>query len=238
MSLISRTKLNNMNRLFIIIILLVGSAVTVSAQDTESRSLSDFSELSVGEAITLKLIPGNKNEAVLKVRNIDLEDVLTNVSGGRLKVELKGSHHGNIDVEIRLTYVTIDAISVSSAADVATEGPIKAASLDISVSSAGDADLDIIAEEIEVEVSSAGDLTLTGVIGSQRSSVSSAGDFDAYDLKCDDAYVRASSAGSARVSANKKIDAKASSGGSIRYKGNPDKVYVSSSSGGDVNHSN
>jgi len=227
-----------MNRLFIFIIFLVGSGVSVSAQETETRSLSNFSEVSVGEAITVILVPGSKNEAVLKVKNIDLDDVLTNVSGSRLKIELKGNNHRNTDVEVTLTYKSIDAISVSSAADVFTRGPIKSASLEISVSSAGDAELDIVAEEVEVDVSSAGDLVLTGVTASQRASVSSAGDYDAYDLKCDEAYVRTSSAGSARVNASKKIDAKASSGGSIRYKGNPDKVYVSSNSGGDVNHSN
>ena len=226
-----------MYRILIFIVLLAGSVVSVSAQESETRSLSDFSEVSVGEAISVVLIPGNKNEAVVKVRNIDLEDVETNVSGGRLKIELSGNRYRNIDVEISLTYKYIDEVSVSSAADVVTKGPIKSSSLDISVSSAADAELEINAEEIDIDVSSSGDLTVSGRTNSQRVSVSSAGDYDAYDLDCDEAYVRASSAGSARINASKKIDAKASSAGSVNYKGNPDKVYVSSSSGGDVNKS-
>jgi len=226
-----------MYRILIFIVLLAGSVVSVSAQESETRSLSDFSEVSVGEAISVVLIPGNKNEAVVKVRNIDLEDVETNVSGGMLKIELNGNRYRNIDVEISLTYKYIDEVSVSSAADVVTIGPIKSASLDISVSSAADAELDIIAEEIDIDVSSSGDLTISGKTNSQRVSVSSAGDYDAYDLDCDEAYVRASSAGSARINASKKIDAKASSAGSVNYKGNPDKVSVSSSSGGDINKS-
>ena len=226
-----------MYRIIIFIVLLAGSVVSVSAQESETRSLSDFSEVSVGEAISVVLIPGNKNEAVVKVRNIDLEDVETNVSGGRLKIELSGNRYRNIDVEISLTYKYIDEVSVSSAADVVTKGPIKSSSLDISVSSAADAELEINAEEIDIDVSSSGDLTVSGRTNSQRVSVSSAGDYDADDLDCDEAYVRASSAGSARIYASKKIDAKASSAGSVNYKGNPDKVYVSSSSGGDVNKS-
>lgn len=226
-----------MNRIFVFLILLASSAMTAFAQESETRSLANFSEVSVGEAISVTLIPGNKNEAVVKVRNIDLEDVGTDVNGSRLKIELRGNHRGNIDVEVTLTYKSIDGISVSSAADVVTKGAIKSASLDISVSSAANADLDIIAEEIDVDVSSAGDLTLTGKTRSQRVSVNSAGEYDGYDLECAETYVRASSAGSARVNATKKIDAKASSGGSVKYKGNPDKVYVNSSSGGNVNKS-
>ena len=74
---------------------ITAGALAVSAQETETRSLANFSELSVGEAISVVLIPGTKNEAVIKVRNIDLEDVETNVSGGRLKIELSGSLSGN-----------------------------------------------------------------------------------------------------------------------------------------------
>lgn len=227
-----------MNKLFVFIIFLTGSAMSVIAQETETRSLSDFNEISVGEAIDVTLVPGNKNEAVVKVRNIDLEDVETDVRGGTLKIELSGNRYRNIDVEITLTYKSIDGIRVSSAADVVTKGAIKSPSLDILVSSAANAVLEIAAEKIDVEVSSSGDLELTGKTNSQRVSVSSAGDYDAYDLSCEEAYVRASSAGSARINASKKIDAKASSAGSIKYRGEPDKVYVNSSSGGDVDKSN
>ena len=227
-----------MKKLFVFIILLTGSALSVIAQETETRSLSDFSEVIVGEAIKVTLIPGNKNEAVVKARNIDLEDVETDVRGNSLKIELSGNRYRNIDVEITLTYKSIDAISVSSAADVVTKGAIKSASLDISVSSAANADLEIAADKIDVDVSSSGELKLSGKSSSQRVSVSSAGDYYAYDLICDAAYVRASSAGSARINATNEIDAKASSAGSIKYKGEPDKVYVNSSSGGDVHKSN
>ncbi len=226
-----------MNKLFGFIILLTASTLTVVAQNTETRSLSEFSELSVGEAINVILVPGSKNEAVIKTKNIDLDDVRTDVSGRRLKIELSGNRYRNVDVEITLTYKSIDDISVNSAADVVTRGVLKSSSLEISVSSAGNADLEIDVAELELQVSSSGDLNLQGKARSQRVNVSSAGDYDGFDLSCEDAYVRVSSAGSARINASKKIDAKASSAGSIRYKGNPDKVYVNSSSGGGVSKS-
>ena len=166
-----------MNKLFVFIILLTGSALSVIAQETETRSLSDFSEVTVGEAIKVTLIPGNKNEAVVEVRNIDLEDVETDVRGNSLKIELSGNRYRDIDVAITLTYKSIEAISVSSAADVVTKGAIKSASLDISVSSAANADLDIVADKIDVDVSSSGELRLSGKSSSQRVSVSSAGDY-------------------------------------------------------------
>lgn len=213
-----------------------GSAVY--AQNTETRKLDDFKTIGVGEAIELILIPGNKNEAKIVADNIDLEDIKTRVYGSTLKIELSGSNYRNIDVEITLTYKQLEELSVSSAADVKTRGAIKASDFEVSVSSAGSANLEVDATNIEVSVSSSGDLVLEGSATSQRVGVSSAGVYKGYDLNCDESYVKASSAGSARVTANKKIDARASSAGSVKYKGNPDKVYVNASSGGSASKSN
>jgi putative autotransporter adhesin-like protein len=227
-----------MTKFLLIIILITASVSVVSAQATETRSLDDFNRLSVGEAISVTLIPGNKNEAVLTSKNVKLTDVETQISGNRLKIGLRHNRNENVDVEIKLTYKSLEAISVSSAADVVTKGPVKSASLDITVSSAGNAELDIISNSIEVEVSSAAELRLEGKAESQRASVSSAGEYYAYDLDCEETYVRVSSAGSARVTATKEIDARASSGGTVKYKGDPDKVYVNSSSGGSAKKAN
>ncbi|RLD24589.1 MAG: hypothetical protein DRI71_02140 [Bacteroidetes bacterium] len=230
--LIRGNKYLDMKRISILFLIAIVSFSTALAQSVETRSLGSFSKISVGEAITLILVPGSKNEAKIKAENIDLEDVETDVNGSRLKIGLSGSRHRNIDVTITLTYKSIEAINVSSAADVVTKGTIKAEFLDISVSSAGDADLDINAKEIDVNVSSAGTLSLSGKCLSQRVEVSSAGEYHGYDLVSEEVYAKASSAGSVRVNATKKVDAKASSAGSVKYKGDPAKVYINSNSGG------
>jgi hypothetical protein len=210
----------------------------VLAQNTETRKIDNFSAVDVGEAIKLILIPSNSNEAKITVSNIDLDDISTEVSGNKLRIELKGNRYKNIDVEIELKYKSISNLVISSAANVTTEGLLKANTLDLRVSSAGSARLEIEANELDLDVNSSGDLELNGKARSQRVDISSAGDYDGYDLLSESAYVRASSAGSARVNVSKEIDAKASSAGSIKYKGNPEKVSLSSSSGGSTSNSN
>ena len=227
-----------MKRTIATFILLAGFSLTVLAQNTETRSLDDFNAVGIGEAIKLVLVQGNKNEAKITAHNVDLDDIETRVSGDKLKIELSGNNYRNIEVEITLTYKNLAELSVSSAANVTTKGPIRSKEHEISVSSAGYARLEVDAQEIEVSVSSSGELVLEGKASSQRAGVSSAGEYMGYDLDCEETYVRASSAGSARVSASKKIDAKASSAGSVKYKGNPDKVYVNASSGGSAKKAN
>lgn len=204
------------------------------AQQRESRDLRSFHEISVGEAIHVNLIHGSSEKAEIIANGIDLEDVITDVSGDRLRIHLEGNHYRNIDVQINLTYRELEEIGISSAARVVAEDPVTTESLEIDVSSAGGGIMKLDAGNVEIDISSAGNLELSGKADRIEVEISSAGDLDAYDMECGEADVSVSSGGSAHVNIINRIEAKASSGGTIRYKGNPEKVYVNSNSGGSI----
>ena len=207
----------------------------INAQVSETRSLSSFSSVSMGESINVELVKGSKEEALVEVRGADLSDVLTDISGDRLRIRMDGNRNfRNVTVNIRLTYVSIDEIDVSSSADLISKGPLVSEDLDIEVSSSGDAILEIEVTNLNIKVSSSGDLDLSGSATYQRVEVSSKGDYNAYDLESEEAELDVSSAGDAYVNVSRRIDAKASSAGSVVDKGNPDKVYGDSSSSGKV----
>lgn len=227
------------------------------AQSEETRSLSSFSKVSTHEGIVVYLEEGNREEARIVSDNIDLEDILTDVSGSTLKIHLDGNNYRNVDVEVYVTYKSLTALRASSAGsiiakdrietsgdfdvDVSSAGDvsatIKADELSIDASSAGDAKLEVDVDEIDAEVSSSGDIEITGTARYQDVQASSSGDYDAYDVVCEEVEAGVSSGGSIKVNVTSKIDARASSGGSVRYKGSPKYVDVSSSSGGSVRKS-
>ena len=229
------------------------------AQSEETRKLSSFSEISAQEAIDVYLKKGDKEEARVVSENIDIEDVLTEVSGDRLKIHLDGNNWRNVKVKVYVTYKSIEGISASSAASITSNGVIDANGndFDVDVSSAGDIDvqinnadeltvdagsagdakLEVEAEEIEADVSSAGEINISGSVKRQDVEASSSGDYNGYDLDSEEAEASASSGGSVRISVSEKVRASASSGGSVRYKGDPRYVNDSSSSGGSVRKS-
>ena len=218
--------------------LVLWTSTILLAQNSETRDLPSFNRISVGEAIEVYLKQGSSEKAEIKVSGIDLDEVLTDVKGDRLKIHLERGNYRNIDVEVWLTYKDLEGIDMNSAASVNTDGVLKASTLRINASSAADGDLQLDVGELTVQVSSSADLEVSGKAVHQDVSVSSAGKYDGYDLDCEEAEVNADSAGSARVNVSKKIDARANSAGSIRYRGNPDKVYEDENSGGSVRGSN
>ena len=208
--------------------------LTVLAQSRETRNLRSFNEVSVSEAIKVDLVKGNSEKAEVEVTGTDAENVLTEISGDRLKIHMASGNWKNVNAYVRLTYQNLEEIDVSSAASISTESTITADRMEMDVSSAAKADLIFDVGQMEVDVSSAANFKAEGNVDEIEVDVSSAGSVSAYDLECKAADLSASSAGSIKITVTESIDARASSGGSIQYKGKPDKERVSSSSGGSV----
>jgi hypothetical protein len=156
------------------------------------------------------------------------------VSGGYLRIHMREGHYRDRSVKVYVTYVKLEKISASSAANVFSSETLKGERLVISASSAASVDLPVDVKNLDISASSAADVELKGVAQSVDLDVSSAGEIDTYDLEADDVSSTASSAGSIKLSVKKSIRAHASSGGTIRYRGNPSQSNTNSSSGGSV----
>ncbi|UII23612.1 head GIN domain-containing protein [Fulvivirga ligni] len=224
--------------IILMIILFAFMGYVGRAQESETRDVGTFSGVKSGQAIDVYLTKGAKESVKVEVRGIDLDDVETKVSGGELKIELGSGHFRNHSVKVYVTYVNLQSISASSAASIYGEGTIESQYLDIRVASAADIDVTVEAGSLDLSVSSSADINIKGQANRMEVSVSSAGSVNAYDLQAKIATIKVSSAGSAKVYVTDEIDARASSGGSVRYRGNPSKSSTNSSSGGSVNKSN
>jgi hypothetical protein len=211
------------------------------AQETQTRSVGSFTGVKVAEGIDVYLKKGDKESVRVEVYGTRLDNVITEVSGSYLKIHMRDEDRdrNNANVKVYVTYVKVDKLSASSAGSIFSEGTIDANSMEISSSSAANIEIAINASgEVEISSSSAGEVEVKGKAKSLDAGASSAGEIDAYDLEAEKVNAEASSAGSIKVNVTGDLDAHASSGGSIRYRGNPDRSNTNSSSGGSVKKSN
>jgi hypothetical protein len=237
-NLVFRSNLMIMKNL-IALSLVVITLGTTFAQETQTRSVGAYSGVRAAEGIDVYLIKGTKESVRVEATGTSVTDVITEVSGSYLKIHMRdGNYRGHVSVKVYATYVKLDKLSASSAANIFSEGTISTNALDISASSAGSVEITISAGDVEASASSAGEVELKGTASSLDVDASSAGEVDAYDLEAGRVEARASSAGSIKVSVKNELNAHASSGGSIRYRGNPNKSITNSSSGGSVKKSN
>ena len=242
-----------MKKVAIITILLI-SGFVANAQNKETRKLSSFSELSVGLAIVAYISAGDKEEVQIEARGIDLDDVETNISGGKLKINLDGNSNKNVDVTVWVTYKSLNAVSVSTAAELYGENEVRTSGdftlgvftggeaeleisakvLDIRVATSGHATLDANVSSINASLSTGGSVRVKGSCKTQNIKVSTSGDYFASDLSSEWAEISAYTGGGVKVTVTESIDASAKTGGWIHYAGNPEKYNVSTNTGGSI----
>ena len=226
-----------MNKILSIVVALLVST-SGFAQETQTRNIGQFTGVKVAEGIDVYLIKGDKESAKVEVYGTSIQNVITEVSGSYLKVHMRdGNYKGRIEAKVYVTYTKLDKLSASSAGNIYSQGVIKTSSLEVGSSSAGTIEIEVDAGEVEISASSAGEIEIKGTAKSLNADASSAGEIDAYDLEVESVVVDASSAGSIKVNVKDALSANASSGGSIRYRGNPSKSITNSSSGGSVKKS-
>lgn len=221
-----------MKHLFLSLAFLI--SITSVLGQSETRTIESFTGLDVGESITVYLTKGTSNKARIETNGTDTDKVLLDQSGSHLRIHMKSGSWRNFNAKVYLEFQELNDINVSSSADLIGKSTISGDDLDIEVSSSGSAELDIDVSDLRVNVSSSGKLELTGKTNYQRVDVNSSGKLYAFGLQSQKAKVEASSSGKAEINAIVELEAEANSAGRIRYNGNPEKIFVSSNSGGSI----
>ena len=233
-------------------LLLLTTALTLSAQwgdretikgngevTTETRNVDGFDGVSTCCDIDVELVQGKFDVRVEAESN--LQDLIkTEVRGGRLKVGFKD----NVNIRSRkqiTVYVSLPElgyISASSSGVVTTKSSFTGEDMEVDVSSGAKVNLDFSGESLYADASSGGGMTLKGSAGRFKANASSGGKVRAEDYQAKDARCNASSGGGVSVKVSGNLNADASSGGWVRYHGNPSGVNSDVSSGGTVRRGN
>lgn len=190
-------------------------------QTTENRELGSFTKIKVGGAYTIKLVRGDKAGISLTGDSELLQHISTDVADGTLQVKLNGKFKDNNDIELVITYDKLNSIRLSGANELSAAQAITTDKLELHISGASKANLEVQADAIETEVHGAGDIELKGKVKTYTAEVHGAGNIEAYDLLAENVNVQLSGAGHANVFATQMLDARVSGVGHISYKGKP-----------------
>lgn len=221
----------------LMIVLFVFLATTVAGQNIQTRNIGSFSGVKVGEGIDVYLKKGDKESVRVEVTGTDAANVLTELSGSYLKIHMREGNYRRVEAKVYVTYVKLEKLSASSAGSIFSEGMIKGDQMEISASSAGSVEVTLDVKSLVVDASSAAEIELKGKAVELEAEASSAAQIDAYDLEAAAIEADVSSGASMKLNVVQDLQAHASSGGSIRYRGNPGKSFTNASSGGSVRKS-
>ena len=202
---------------------------------SEKRKIeNDFSRVKVSSGIDLFIKQGSKVSLTVEADENLHDYIITEVDGDQLKIYVDGNIWRAKARKVYLTVTNIDDLRATSGSDVVSEGVIKSKDLRLSTSSGADMNVEIDAENVSTSSSSGSDLRVKGRSTNHESKATSGSSINAYGLESKNVTASVSSGADIGVFATESIDARASSGGDIRYKGSPERVNKKSSSGGGV----
>ena len=233
------------------LLVLIVSMISLSAFAQETKVINDanavtrtvsgsFTGISVSSGIDLYLTQGNEESiAVSASEQKHLDRLKTEIVNGTLKIyyDNKGvtwKSSGKANLKAYVSFKTLQKLHVSSGSDAVVNGSISADNFDLDVSSGADFKGAIIAKTLSVDVSSGASISISGKSDKLKVDVSSGADFKGYDLVTDYCDASASSGAGVHVTINKELNAKASSGGDIHYKGTALIRDIKTSGGGSV----
>jgi hypothetical protein len=222
------------------------SVVLLSAQNTvindshaEPRTVSSFTAIEVASGIHLVIKQGNENAVAVSASTPEIRSRLkTEVENGKLKIyfDSYGWHNNTTKKELKayVSFKDLEELNAHSGAQVNTDGNINVGNMDITLSSGANFEGTVTATSLDIDQSSGSEMTIKGKVNSLEVTSSSGSDFNGYELVSEKCKADASSGSDIEIMVTKELDAQASSGGGINYKGTGVITNVSNSSGGRV----
>ncbi|MFY0593502.1 head GIN domain-containing protein [Roseivirga sp.] len=197
------------------------------AQSREKISVSDFHALSVSNAFVVEISVGNEESLEVEIEEEFREYLVTEVRNGTLIIKLDNGNWSRRQRRMKssakafITVKTLDKINVSGAASIRTLDIIKSDRLQVELSGASVAKLEIETNDLNLEASGACVVNMEGTARDQNVRMSGSSIYRAFDLKSETAVLRVNGASNASLSVSDNLDVRASGASSIYYKGDP-----------------
>jgi hypothetical protein len=223
--------------LMIILFVSLLAQTTLLAQKTTERNLNSFEKVKIGGGFKVTIQQGSSENIKITASGIDLEDIITEVEGSTLNIRTRNDKwdwKNNYDVDIILTYKSIESISSSGSSKIYVKSKIKSTEFELRLSGSGKFEGEVEVERLEVSLSGSGDVEIAGSAKEQNISISGSGDVEAMELKASSTKISISGSGNAKVYASEELDARVTGSGDVRFAGNPQKQIFKSTGSGSI----
>lgn len=216
---------------FILLILLITTAFFAKAQNVvydenaEVRTVGNFNGIEASGAVFLYLSQGSTTGVAVSAGDEKYNNkIKTEVKNGTLKISVEGGvwngfNWTNRKLRAYVTVTELNSLDVSGASYVSISGTLKSDELKLDVSGASEIKGIVNVNSLNMDISGASVSKLAGIVKEANIDASGAAKVDNYSLMVDKCKASSSGASSIRVTVNNELNADASGGSNIYYKG-------------------
>ena len=207
-----------MSRYILTIAAIASLAALPAFAETRAYELESFNAIEVSSGIEVDISAGRSQSISVEQRDGKFEDIKLEVEDGVLRIKrVRTMSWGGrkVPFSVTINVPSLTSLSASSGSEIDADG--------------------IDADQFRIKTSSGAEIQAAGRCGTLEISASSGADINARDLQCEGVDGRVSSGADIDAYATSRVDASASSGGSMRVFGGATNVDINKSTGGSVN---
>ena len=196
----------------------------IKDQHAQTRDVKGFHSIKVSSGIDLYLSQGHEEAVAVSATDSKYRDrIITEVENGVLKIymENRGVHWewGNLKLKAYVSFTNLEKLEASGGSDVFTENVVKVEKLDIDLSGGSDLKGKVDIRDLSINQTGGSDVDISGNAAILHIVASGGSDFHGYGLLTDICTIKASGGSDANITVNKELNASASGGSDIYYKG-------------------
>lgn len=210
---------------------------TITGNDkliTEAREVADFTGLEVDGRVKVYLTQGSGTSLEVKADQNLLPEIITRVEDGILYIEVSNFINRNEEIEALVTIETIQSLDFAAGAYLEATNTLTGDEIKIESASGSEVNISLDYAFIDGHSSSGANLRLKGNAETATLDASSGAVINAEELNVKKCSVTGSSGALVNVMVQEELSAEVSSGGAIRYSGNPTIKNLNTSSGGTI----
>ena len=192
--------------------------------EKETRDLKGFTKVSFGVSGNMYITFGTEFKVVLEGTQSLLDEIVTEVSGGRLTVKKENwRFNQNEKVTVYITMPEINGLGVSGSGRAEIKDAVKSDDLSLSVSGSGKVFTNEIAvNNLKSSISGSGDIFVGGGNAANGNiSISGSGNYTGENAKIGSLDVSISGSGNCAANVTESLKASISGSGNVTYVGNP-----------------
>ncbi|MDB5191844.1 MAG: hypothetical protein JWQ96_1407 [Segetibacter sp.] len=234
-----------MNKLLATLVLFLFTAVSYCQEviydsNAEHRPVAAFTSIDLSGTITLYLSQGTETGVAISAGDQKYNSkIKTEVHGGVLKISVDGGTWNtfglsNQKLKAYVSVKDITRLGVSGASMVIISGSIAADALNIGITGASEVKGNITVTHLNLDITGASVARLGGTATDALIDATGAARVYSYNLKADKCNANSTGASTIRITVNKELNADASGGASISYRGEGVTGIINASSGASI----
>ncbi len=214
---------------------------TINDPNAEKRNVSGFHGIDVATGISLIITEGATEDVAVSAANTEYRDkIITVVENGILKIHYEtkmgaiNKRYKSKNLKAYVSYKSLDHLYVTTGAEVEINGKLSSISLDLVANTGGLVKGEIDINSLKVSQNTGSKITLTGKVDKLEAEGDTGSKFIGDNLSTNTCNITVSTGAGVTITVEKELNAKANTGGYIKYKGAGGIREIKTNTGGTI----